>query len=401
MFFGSLAVFGQGAGSFHYAGILQHTSHNLKSNREAGAQVAVVEIGWDRAEPTNGQFSETYFGEVRERLQACRALGYEVVIDVGFQYPPVWIFDVPHSRFVDQHGNSFTSATIGENIPNAVFNQAVRDHQEAYLRHVFREIGTDLLFVRLGWMKYGEIAYPVHRYEGNSNCYWGYDAIAQGEASGLPSGIAVCPVPGWRPGQASPDHRDARVFLEWYHGALQNYHDWQLATARKYTDVPLAMLYPSWGTRPGAGEIAVQHDLDGSTSPEINGEIQRGLDFERLISGIRDPNVIAYCTWLDSNPNFSQDDDPDRTKWSPSRYLAALAAEHDPALPAWAENTGAGDMKVLALCADRIKAYGYAGFFWAFEGDLYDGVPPEISDFATFLRGLFAQGNACDSVDSR
>jgi len=388
MFFGSPALLGQEAGNFQFAGILQNTKQHLTSNREAGVQVAIVEIGWNRAEPAQGQFSETYFNEVREKLQEYRALGYKIVIDFGFQYPPDWIFDLPHSRYVDQHGNHFKSATIGENIPNAVFNQAIRDHQEAYLRQVFREIDDDFLFVRLGWMKYGEIAFPVHRYEDNANCYWGYDALAQGEVRGLPPGIERCPVPGWRPGQTSPDHRDALVFLAWYHGALQNYHDWQLATARKYTDVPLAMLYPSWGTRPGSVNNAVQHDLDGSTSPEINGEIQRGLDFERFISGIRDTNVIVYCTWLDSNPTFSRDDGLDRTAWSPSHYLAVLSAEHDPSLPVWAENTGGGDLKVLDLCAERIKAYGYAGFFWAFESDLYDGVPPEIGDYGVFLGGL-------------
>lgn len=369
-------------------GILQHTREHLQENRDAGAQVVVISLAWDRAEPAMGQFSEDYFEQVRGSIEACRKLGYDIAVDPGFQYPPAWIFQLPHSRFVNQYGSMFASTQVGENIPNAVFNQAIRERQEIVLRRLLKELGPGLAMLRLGWMKYGELAFPLHTFENDKNCYWGFDDIAQGRVPGRPPGLEPCPTGDWRPGEQSPAHAHARAFLRWYLGALQNYHDWQIATARKYTDAPLAMLYPSWGLRPGHCEAALEHDLDGTTSPEINGEVQRGLDVEHLVAGIQDPHVIVYCTWLDSSPAFSQDESPNRSRWSPAHYLATLAAEHRPALHAWAENTGGGEVEVLSLCRDRILKYGYRGFVWAFERDLYDGRPPDISDFAEFSRRL-------------
>lgn len=369
-------------------GILQQTPAHLIENREAGANTAILELGWNQAEPKPGVFADEYFETMRTELRTYRDLGYRVALDLGFQYPPPWIFEVPHGRYVNQTGHTFHSEEIGVNVPNAVFNQQVRDHQQAYVKRVFTELGTDFTLIRLGWMKYGELAYPLHRDGISTNLYWAFDDLAQGRAEGLPQGIPPCPVPGWTPGSPSPGHQAARQFLEWYLDALKNYHDWQIATVRSYTPGPVAMLYPSWGTRPGALEEAIHQDLAGTTSPEINGEVQRGLDFARLVNGIRDTNVVVYCTWLDSSPEFSQDDGEDPTRWSPARYLAALAADHAPPLARWGENTGGGDDGVLDLCADRIRQYRYSGFFWAFERDLYDGSSPEMEDFARFVQSL-------------
>lgn len=372
-------------------GILQDTEEHFRENLASGMQAIVLELGWDQAEPREGRFQSSYFAAKRARMEKYRSDGMLIALDLGFQYPPAWIFRLPHARYVNQYGDVFESTTIGENVPNAVFSQAVRDRQEDYLQHVFEQLGSDFLLVRLGWMKYGELAYPLHAFRDRRNCYWSYDDLAQGRAAGLAAGLTPCPVEDWRPGEPSPIHGRARAFIEWHLGALENYHDWQIRTARKYTNAPLAMLYPSWGMRPGVLEKAIQGDLGGRTSSEINGEIQRGLDFERLISGIRDPNLIVYCTWVDSSPAFSQDDLSDPAGWSPARYLSSLATEHQPTLALWAENTGGGDMATLGLTRQRLQQFGYQGFFWAFERDLYDGKPPEITHFGEFARTLRAR----------
>ena len=368
-------------------GVLQSTDEHLARNREAGANIVVVELGWNRAEPAQSAFSDSYFRKMAKNIEARRRMGYAIALDLGFQYPPKWVFDLPHARYVNQVGRVFRSETTGEDIPNAVFNAAVRERQKAYLAEVFRRLGTEFALVRLGWMKYGELAYPVSEFGGRGNCYWAFDALAQGRAEGLAKGLAPCPVPGWVPGEASPDHARARAFLDWYLGALRNYHDWQIETTREFTSAPLAILYPSWGMRPGDAEKAIGADLSGATPAEASGEVQRGLDFERLVSGIRDPRVTVYCTWIDSSPEFGDDAADDPTRWSPCHYLAALASEHCPPLHVWGENTGGGDMATVALCFQRIRQYGYRGFLWAFEQDLYDGKKPEIGDFRTNLTG--------------
>lgn len=369
-------------------GILQHRPEHLKQNYQAGARMVVIELGWNRAEPETGQFNRAYFEQIRASMRLCKAEGYLLSLDFGFQYPPDWIFNLPHSRFVNQYGETFTSETLGEDIPNAVFNQTIREYQERYIQQVFKELGSDFRLIRLGWMKYGELAYPIHTYQEKQNCYWGFDAIAIGKAPRRPPGIPLSPAGDWKPGDPSPDHREAEKFIEWYLNALRDYQNWQIKTVRPYTSAPLAVLYPSWGLRPGDIAKAIEKDLDGSTPRESTGELQRGLDFQRLVAGIQDPNVIVYCTWLDSSPDFSRDDQPHPAHWSPAHYLAHLAATHPPRLPAWAENTGGGPPEIFDLCLQRIRQYGYAGFLWAFEHDLYDGIPPEIQDFKTFAERL-------------
>ena len=231
-------------------GILQNSPEHISDYRAAGVNVAIVELGWNRSEPRAGHFDDAYFREMAARIGAWRDAGFGVALDLGFQYPPEWIFGITHSRFVNQYGDAFESSRIGEEIPNAVFNRAVRDRQEAYLREVFTRLGSDFALVRLGWMKFGEIAYPVHEFRGRENCYWAFDDNARGIADGLPDGIEPCPVPGWMPGTAGESEARARRFLGWYLGALENYQDWQIRTVRTYTKAPLAVLYPSWGTRP-------------------------------------------------------------------------------------------------------------------------------------------------------
>ena len=379
----------EGGEAFHF-GVLQHSREHLDANRRAGADIVVIDLAWDRAEPKAGEFSDAYLGEIRRQIATCRKLGYGIALDLGFQYPPAWAFDLPGGRYINQFGEAFASKAVGEEVPNAVFSQAVRDAQEAYLKRVFERLGKDFAFVRLGWMKYGELAYPAAKAGGRTNCYWAYDDLAQGKADGRPAGVPTCPVPGWRPGEASPGHAKAKAFLDWYLSALRDYHDWQIHTTRKYTPAPLAMLYPSWGMRPASAGKAIAADLDGSTPAERTGEVQRGLDFRGLVAGIRDPRVYVYCTWLDSSPSFGRDDEADRERWSPAHYLAVLAAEHRPALQAWGENTGGGDAATVALCFERIRAYGYRGLLWAFERDLYDGTAPEMRDVAEGVREVRA-----------
>jgi hypothetical protein len=247
---------------------------------------------------------------------------------------------------------------------------------------VFEALGADFAFVRLGWMKYGELQYPIHTYKDRTNCYWWYDDLAQGKAAGLPAGVKPCPVPGWQPGGASEGHRQAATFLDWGMASLQNYHDWQIATVRRHFAGKVCMLYPSWGIRPGWVDDAVRGDLAGATSPEKNGEIQRGYDFPRFIQGIRDKDVVVYCTWIDAKRLPEEEASADRSRWSPVHWLASLAQAHPLKLDVYGENTGGGDLATLELCFERVKAYRMLGFLYAFERHLYDGQTPEIGDFA-------------------
>ncbi|MDQ3815263.1 MAG: beta-galactosidase [Armatimonadota bacterium] len=371
-------------------GALQNDPRRIEQNYQAGLRLAVLELAWSRYEPREGVFNAGYIAQQKQRLQTFRAGGMQMVLDFGVQYPPAWLLEMPDSRYVNQYGDAFVDTTPGKNIGNMVFNRALRDRQAAYMRRVFTDFGTDFFAVRLGGGWYSELNYPPHRFKERQNCYWAFDALAQGQKPGLPEGVRPCPVPAWIPGMPSdphPDdkHRAARRFIDWYLDSLKNYHDWQIATARRSYAGRLAMLYPSWGIRPGQLEAAIAVDLNGTTSPEKNGEIQRGFDFARFIAGIQDRGVVVYCTWLDANPRFSNENSPDPARWSPVHYLASLAQAHPLHLAVWGENTGQNDDAAMRLCFTRMKAYDLIGVMWAFEHQLYDGKHASLDLFAKLI----------------
>ncbi len=352
---------------------------------EAGATAVVVGISWDRGEPGEGKFDDAYLQAVQGKIAAFRADGKRIVLDLGVQYPPQWIFALPSSHFVDQYGDPFQAVPGGgECGVNLVFSQAMRERYAAYLGHLFGFLGNDFTAVRLGGGRYGELGYPDTRYGSRLNCYWAFDPIAQGQLAGLPPGEEACPVPGWLPGSPTPDHDGARRFLDWYLGSLQNYHDWQIATARRYFSGPLFMLYPSTGgLRPGQLEAAVRDDCNGTTGPERTGEVGRGYDTARCVAGIADPGVVVYSTWIDGFEG-SDDAGADPARWSPGHFLASLAAAHQPPLLVGGENTGhPDDLANLELTFQRLRENHLCALFWAFEPTLFDGKPAHatVADF--------------------
>ena len=375
------------AGEF-LLGALQNDVKNLPRSRAAGLSVAILELHWDLYQPKQNAFDAEYVAGAKRRRDASVAVGMKVMLDFGLQYPPAWAKTLPGGRFVNQFGKAFDEPGMpGSAGANAVFSQAVRDAQAEYVARVFADLGPDFAVVRLGWGYYGELGYPHPTFAGQANGYWAFDDVAQGKAAGLPPTVKPCPVPGWRPGDASL-RGEARRFLDWYFAALHDYHDWQIKTVRRHSAAPLAMLYPSWGVRPGQADAAVAANLSNTTPAEINAEVQRGFDFARFVAGIRDENVIVYTTWIDSDPAFGDDDSPDPARWSPPQFLARLAARHPMQLKVMGENTGPGTRAALALTADRVRRFKLAGLMWAFEPDLFDGQPDHAraEDLAQILR---------------
>lgn len=378
------------AGEDRFYGVLQGTLDRAGEGRTAGWNVAVISLAWDAFEPAPGKVNEETVRRAAKKAREFRKLGYRLQLDLGLQYPPRWLFDLPHARYRNQYGAEFRSTEAGKNIPNCVFNAAVRDQLARYMEQVFARLGTDWDWVRLGGGFYGEVNFPQHTYEDRKNCYWAFDALAQGREAGLPGGLKPCPVPGWIPGTPSPESSSARQFLDWYHGALQNYHDWQIATVRRWYAGDLCMLYGSWGIRPGWNEAAINTNLDGTSPAEKNGEISSGYDWARMIPGIRDPKVIVYCTWIDAPPKDCDDDGKNPERWSPVHWQASLADAHPLKLRKWGENTGRGDLAAMTTTFERIRRYQMMGILWAFEPDLFASPNPEglatFADFARFLK---------------
>jgi len=366
-------------------GTLQHDPARLAALRANGVGATVLELHWKRWQPTADGRDATYIAQARQRLADLRAGGMAVTLDLGMQYPPTWVLALPNSRFRNQYGADFIDPAPGMNGVNAVFNAALRQLQATYCAEVFAALGHDFALIRLGWGWYSELNFPKAAHAGKSNCYWGFDDLAQGRVAGLPPGIPPCPVPGWLPGVASPDHDAARRFANWYLDALRDYHDWQITTVRALHPGRLAMLYPSWGLRPGQLDAAIAHDLDGSQVAQ-HGDLSMGEYWPRLVGGIRDPGVVVYSTWLDAP--FGDDRSPDPAQWCPMRYLASLAGPCGLAVAG--ENTGGNDAAAMRRCFARAEELHLLGFFWAFERELFDAAAGHAT-LADFAAGIAAQ----------
>lgn len=336
---------------------------DLPGQREAGLNAKVVRLSWKDLEPAPGIASPEYVLAKRLEIARLRAAGFSLVLDSGLHDVPVWVHERhPDSFYVNQHGERWTRFTDGDDPidkgdANLVFNPALRAAAARYLREGLRAFGGEACAVRVGGGRWNELGYPAARTATHPNTYWAYDANAQRES----------PTPGWRPGDPSP-HGEARRFADWYLDALVDFQNWQVRAVRAAFSGPVMVLYPSAGLRPGQLEAAVRDDLGGSSSAEVNGELQRGHDFARQVRGVADPGVWVATTWLDAT--WDDDDSFDPRRWSPVKYLATLARAHTPPLALYGENTGGGDRRRLERSAERVRRHGLEGMAWYREEQL-------------------------------
>ena len=174
-------------------------------------------------------------------------------------------------------------------------------------------------------------------------------------------------MPGWKPGNASPNG-EAQKFIAFYLKAMVDFQQWQVQSVRAAYAGPIMVLYPGWGVRPGQAAGAVADRLQGRTSVEINGELQRGFDWASQVAAINDPKVWPATTWLDAP--YGSDATTNRSDWRPPHYLAAIAG---PNATVWGENTGGGTAATMTFAAQQAKTYGLAGMVWFREEELFAG----------------------------
>ncbi len=368
------------ARALNLVGTLQPETQHAQSIKDHKIDAVVIELYWSRYEPAEGKYNQEFIDQTRAAMKIYRELGIKMVLEMGIQDTPQWVFTKPQSHFVNQFGDEFVPGPGACGV-NAVFSQSMRDLVGGYIDRVFSDLGTEFIAVRVGGGFYGEIGYPHWKFNGRNNCYWSFDPIAQGKAKGLAGGQVPCPVPGWKPGTGTP--QQAKRFFDWHVASLANYQNWLIATVRKRCPTTtIAVLYPSWGTRPGQPEAAIAKLLDGTTSPEINGEVPRGLVFDKLASAIYDDHAALWCTWLEADA--SGDSSPDASRWSPAKFIAYCAHSHPRKLAAWCENGSPGGVDKLRLCLDQIQKNSYDVFFYAFEKDLFNGNGATIDDLQNF-----------------
>ena len=363
------SLLGQPGSGPYCWGIIGSDSSKNGSEYAIGVRYKLFTLRWREFAPSEGNIDASYVSRKQTELAQLRQAGLRPILSLGVHDAPGWIHtNYANSYYVDQYGDVYTDGLdCGD--ANLLFNPTLRARAATYIQNVFATFGTDFAAVRLGVGRYGELTYPPASFGGKSNLYWNYDANA----------LARSPTGAWHPGDASPSGQ-AKTFLRWHLDALTEFQNWQITLLRqKNYQGPLMILYPSWGIRPGDFDKAVATNLNGSSSAESNGEIQRGFDYQSQIAAITDPKVIVTGTWMDASA--SNDAETDQRYWSPIHYLAYLAHSHPLNLSVFGENTGQGKRSAMDLSALQMKRYNLIGMMWYDETQLFSGTYATLTDY--------------------
>jgi hypothetical protein len=345
-------------------GVMGVSGQHFGAERRAGVGAVTLDAAWSSAEPAPSRFSARYARSLQHRVAAAVAAGFEVILDPGLQYAPLWVFALGGTtRFVDQYGDTFTGAPgSGNDVANGVGDSAVRAAEGTYLRYLGRLFSAGELYaVRAGGGPLGELRYPGATYHGHGDCYWGYTTRPTGHDPSAP----------WVPGTGTP--AQAAQFLDRYDAALVRYGQWLDRVTYLDFDTTVVLLLPGWGERPGVATAEVASLL---TLPFD--EFNQGLDWTDLLGALPEPaHTVAYTTYLDAPP-----DTADPANVVPADFLASLAtADH---LALGGENTGDGTVADLQLSLQRAVTLGFALVEWMDEAQLVASSGPRHAPGPSF-----------------
>ena len=258
---------------------------------------------------------------------------------------------------------------MGLNIPNLVFNPAVRAAAATYLKLVAKNLGsTTFNVIRAGGLLTGEVRYPANNWDGHTNDLWMYDPVA----------LSKSPYPKWEPGTGTP--AQAQAMLTYYLTAMDNYVDWLLKNLGADFSGQVQLLLPGFGIRPTEQQLAAADLLDGKSVGETGNMIASGLDWISQVKILHmdlPTRGVVYTTYLDSPTGLNT------AMWqAPVFYLSTLAKQYG--LPLAGENPGGGGLTTFKLCLARVKQLGMQTFMWMSEPTMAANTP---SSYGAAVRG--------------
>lgn len=399
---------------------------------DAGVNLAVVDVRWDRFEPSPGEVDPDYVHTLTGAVERCRNSGVGVVLGLGLQYAPNWVGDLPGGRYRNQYGVEREGS-----VPNVIFSADVREAVDHYVEQLGAAVPfEDIAAIRVGTGEAGELGFPGRVYGSDSdNAFWAFDDAAQ-NGPGLANGLEPTPLPGWRPGDRTRDGRDVTSedvagWFGWYADSAAEAIGWQIQLLRRQgfdgeVHVPLA----GRGVLPGDLDEAVSARLDGTA--DRDGSLERGLFYpdqlDRLgalaaeqrggsgaifadVTGIGDATAVQARRLRPPQDSCRPEDtqeDPrhasDVQDWSAFRWTIANARHaglevvgENPGSPDAPGTGGDDDSEGLVAQMEHAPRYaaecGLSAFFWAFEDDFFSG-PREV-DITTYTRtiGSYRGGN--------
>ena len=347
---------------------------------QAGVTMAMFELNWASFEPRPGVVSASYLATMRSYLQAYQTAGQRVTLGLGLQNPPSWVFSLPGSSYVDQHGDVSAEADF-------VFSQPVRSAAERYLSLVAAALPlSDFWAIRLTSGGDGEMLYPP------GGTYWAFAAPAL-TGTGLAAGMTPNPYPDWRPGQ--PGLRPAQIdrWVNWYVGGLANVTTWQMQTLSRlgFTGY-YQTVTPGSGTRPGElAEDEQQNRSDTETTAvgavwdRYYGMLGAATNVMAYISSVADRSGDDDCAQVTDTLMPLTCDEMDC--WSATRWITRIARCRG--LAVGGENPGYGlpdslnghytnpsAAGMMASALRQARSCGFTVFYWAHDVHLWDGTIP-------------------------
>ena len=417
----------QKAGAVPRPGVLgmQHTSgsslDNFTADTDAGFTLAELECGWDSAENGGqGDFSTGYLSGQAAIAAELKAAGYQVAVSAGIFNPPAWINTLPNWQYLDQEGN-------GSGTPNFAFNPEVRSAAASYISQLtsaMSSAGVDVDYYRVGISPSGETYLPATvpptypdslPISTGTGSWWAFDALAQSAGgSGLPSGVGACPMIGWVPGNCSYSGGSvnpamAASWWNWYQGAVNNAHRWEIAAHQAGGWNGCIMLVtPGRGLSPAVLDSRLANLLGpstlGGTSTDFTANIaayrpsllsteatpaNTVLDISSVYNGdggsvptgyggnTGDQNGANNCTGpgdaaLPLTSSSVPCADPCYSNWSSVRWLAYLAKQNG--LLILGESVGGnGGASQVAGCMNQAQQCGLYALMWAHDQSMAAG----------------------------
>lgn len=267
----------------------------LTSDKTSGVQLVNIAAKWQYYQPDqasaghNSPFDPCYQTFLQHVIYDYAAAGWQISFTPTLSSGPNWISKPAEcanclltgqtsTQHPQQQG---TSTTL--NLPNVVFNYALRGYAAAFLDDVYTKIVVPQIkaatgnvktgpeYIRLGLSEYGESMYPTPKNVVSGTVvyddqWWAFDSVAQ-TGTGLPPTIpslqsldaSNCYV-GWYPGKSSTSPCSGITTLavnqewySWYYNAIVDAHAWFFYHMRQSDayNGTLLLVSPGRGVRPG------------------------------------------------------------------------------------------------------------------------------------------------------
>ena len=207
---------------------------------------------------------------------------------------------------------------------------------------------------------------------------WAFDATAQ----------AQNPVPGWRPGQPSPNG-EARTFYYWYVDNLAGTFTFLFNEIHRYYNGYIAPTTPGQGIWDGSADQLISRNLNDPLNICCYGTQQLlAADFRppaRRQPG--DPPLVQQ-----PGRRLRRRRQHKLVRWSSARQQAYLAGLYgrpiygeNPGRNAYDTSGGADPRTTMGWDFDAVRSYGYLGVMWVREAEMSQPGYATLAQYANLI----------------